>query len=134
MNFPLSQIPARTPQPRTFGLTVVSDKGLSLAECENILSVSGPYIDRVKLAFGTALFTPNLKEKIELFQKNNTPVYFGGLLFEAYEIRKQLKDYERLVRDLGITHVEIYDGNINISHEEKCNYIKHFSSLTKMIT
>ncbi len=134
MNFPLSQIPERTPQPRSFGLTVVSDKGLSLSECENILSVSGPYIDRVKLAFGTALFTPNLQQKIELFKKHNVPVYFGGLLFEAYEIRKQVQDYERLVKDLGITHVEISDGNINISHEEKCDYIRHFSSFTKVIS
>lgn len=134
MNFPLSQMPSRTPQPRSTGLTVVSDKGLSLTECENYLSVSGPYIDRVKLAFGTALFTPRLQEKVNLFKEHQIPVYFGGLLFEAYAIRKQVKDFEKLVKDLGITHVEISDGNLSISHEEKCDLIKHFSGFTTVIS
>src|ERR1051325_599830 len=68
MNFTLSKIPSRTAQPRTKGLTMVSDKGLGLKEAENVLSVAAPYIDIVKLAFGTALVTPLLKEKIQLYQ------------------------------------------------------------------
>jgi phosphosulfolactate synthase len=103
MNFHLSQIPDRTPQPRQSGLTIISDKGLSIAETENLLSVASMHIDMVKLAFGTAIVTPSLKEKIELYQSYNLPVYFGGLLFEAYVIRNQLKDYIKLMESYNLS-------------------------------
>ncbi len=35
MNFNLTQIPERTKKPRTHGLTMVMDKGLSLEEARN---------------------------------------------------------------------------------------------------
>ena len=88
----LKQIPSRTTKSRKSGLTIISDKGLSLGEIENLLSVGASYIDMVKLAFGTAVVTPFLKEKIELYQSNNIPVFFGGLLFEAFVIRGQIND------------------------------------------
>jgi phosphosulfolactate synthase len=97
MNFNLSKIPAPVPRPRTNGLTIISDKGLSLAETKNLLSVASSYIDMVKLAFGTAMLTSFLKEKIELYRSYQIPVYFGGLLFEAFDIRDQLPDYIKFV-------------------------------------
>jgi phosphosulfolactate synthase (CoM biosynthesis protein A) len=33
---------------------------------ENLLSVAEPYIDFIKLGFGTALFTPNLERKLKI--------------------------------------------------------------------
>src|SRR5438270_12939027 len=107
MNFNLKNIPERTDQPRSNGLTMITDKGLSQTETEDLLSVAAPYIDIAKLAFGTALVTPDLKGKISVYQKHNIPVYLGGILFEAYLIRNQLNDYMRLVGDLGISHIEI---------------------------
>src|SRR5436853_520298 len=103
MNFTLSKIPSRTAQPRTHGLTMMSDKGLSLKEAENILSVAAPYVDMVKLAFGTALMTPLIKEKIQLYQSCNLPVYFGGLLFEAFVIRNQYDDYLKMIESYRIS-------------------------------
>lgn len=73
MNFPLSHIPERTLQPRQSGLTIVSDKGLSLSEARNLLSAAAPYVDVVKLAFGTPLVTPLLAEKIRLYQAHGVP-------------------------------------------------------------
>src|SRR3981081_3354128 len=89
MNFNLSQIPERKPQPRESGLTMVMDKGLSIEETKNFLSVAHPHVDIIKLGFGTAFVTPNLKEKIEVYQSYNIPIYFGGTLFEAFLIRNQ---------------------------------------------
>src|SRR5665213_3966094 len=97
MNFNLTKIPARVPKPRSSGLTIVSDKGMSLPEAKNLLSVAGPYIDKVKLAFGTAMVTSLLNEKIELYQSHKIPVYFGGLLFEAFVIRDQVADFVALM-------------------------------------
>ena len=131
MNFNLSQIPERTAQPRTQGLTMVMDKGLSIAEAENLVSVGKPHIDIVKLGFGTAFVTPNVRQKIEVYQKANIPVYFGGTLFEAFLIRNAFQDYINVMKDFGISHVEVSDGSITIPHAEKCGYIE---KLTKFGT
>lgn len=124
MNFQLNNIPERTTNPRSYGITMITDKGLGLQETKNLLSVASPYIDLAKLAFGTSLFTPLLREKIQLYQSHNIPVYLGGLLLEAFIVRNQFDDYVRFIQDLGITHIEMSDGSLNISHEEKCGYIE----------
>src|SRR5665213_2165290 len=93
MNFKLSQIPDRVKKPRTHGITMIMDKGLSLEEARNLISAAHPHIDIIKLGFGTAYVTPNLREKIELYQSFDIPVYFGGTLFEAFLIRNQFNDY-----------------------------------------
>jgi len=49
-----------TSKPRHAGLTLVIDKGLSVAEAENLLSVAEPCIDFIKLGLGIALFHPGL--------------------------------------------------------------------------
>lgn len=136
MNLTLNNLPERTTQPRTHGLTMVMDKGLGLDEVRNMLSVAAPYIDLVKLGFGTAVVTGNLREKIEIYQKHNVPLYFGGTLFEAFLIRNQFEDYVRAMADYGITHVEVSDGSITIPHAEKCGYIeklaKHMTVLSEV--
>jgi len=136
MNFNLTQIPERTVQPRSHGITMVMDKGLSVEEAKNFLSVSGPHVDIVKLGFGTSFVTPNLREKLDLYRSHNMPVYFGGTLFEAFLIRNQFDDYISVCKDHGIDHVEVSDGSIIIPHAEKCGYIekltKHFTVLSEV--
>lgn len=127
MNFNLTQIPDRTQKPRNNGLTMVMDKGLSLEEAKNFLSVASPHVDILKLGFGTSFVTPNLREKIEIYQKANIPVYFGGTLFEAFLIRNQFEDYVSIIKDYGITYMEVSDGSITIPHAEKCGYIEKLS-------
>src|SRR5690349_19198147 len=127
MNFSLQQIPNRSVQPRQNGITMITDSGLSLAEVRNLLSVADAYIDMIKISFGTGMVTPNLKTKIEYYQSHQIPVFFGGLLFEAFVIRNQLKEYLKLIDTYSISHFEISDGAINISQEEKCRYIREFS-------
>jgi phosphosulfolactate synthase len=124
MNFNLSQIPDRTPKPRTHGLTMVMDKGLSINEVRNFLDVAGPHVDIVKLGFGTSFVTPNLKEKISVYQAYGMPVYFGGTLFEAFLIRNMFDQYIDVCKEFNITYMEVSDGSITIPHAEKCGYIE----------
>ncbi|HWB25469.1 MAG TPA: phosphosulfolactate synthase [Chitinophagaceae bacterium] len=124
MNFSLSQMPVRTVKPRTDGLTMVMDKGLSISEVHNFLSIAGPHVDIVKLGFGTSYVTPNLREKIGVYQQYNMPLYFGGTLFEAFLIRNQFDDYIALLKDYNINYIEVSDGSITIPHTEKCGYIE----------
>ena len=136
MNFNLTQIPERTLQPRTNGVTMIMDKGLSLREVHDFMSVGGPHADIIKLGFGTSFVTPNLREKIEAYQSYNVPVYFGGTLFEAFLIRNQFNDFISICKDYGLTHVEVSDGSITIPHAEKCGYIEkltaHFTVLSEV--
>lgn len=136
MNYHLSKIPSRTQKPRIDGITMVMDKGLSIREAEDFLSVGNPHTDLVKLGFGTSFVTPRLREKINVYQQAQMPVYFGGTLFEAFLIRNQFDDYISVCKDFGITHVEVSDGSISIPHAEKCGYIekltKHFTVLSEV--
>ena len=68
MNFPLPHLPERTRAPRTHGLTMVMDKGLSLRQAEDLIAVADDRVDFLKLGFGTSLFTPDLKEKVKLYR------------------------------------------------------------------
>lgn len=134
MNFPLSQIPERFAKPRKQGFTMVMDKGLSLNEVENFMSIAHPHVDIVKLGFGTSYVTPNLREKLELYKKYGMPVYFGGTLFEAFLIRGQFEDYIKVCQDYGITHMEVSDGSITIPHAEKCGYIEKLAKIGTVLS
>lgn len=103
------------------------DKGLSVEQARQMLSIGYPHIDMVKLGFGTAFVTPNLQEKLDIYRSFNMPVYFGGTLFEAFLIRNQFEDYINICREYGVSYMEVSDGSINISHEDKCRYIKELS-------
>lgn len=124
MNFGLTQLPERTTKPRNNGLTMVMDKGLSIEESKNFMNNCSPYVDILKLGFGTAFVTPHLKEKIEVYQSYDIPVYFGGTLFEAFLIRNQFDDYISLCKNYNIDYMEVSDGSITIPHAEKCGYIE----------
>lgn len=134
--FNLSQLPDRSKKPRNSGLTMVMDKGLSLREVENFLENGEAYTDIIKLGFGTSYFTPKIQEKIKLYQSVNIPVYLGGTLFEAYIARNQFDDYLRLLDKLGLTHVEVSDGSLEMNHDTKCEYIqtlsKNYTVLSKV--
>ena len=109
MNFGLSQIPERTNKPRQKGMTMVMDKGLSIEEVKRFLSSSGSYVDVVKLGFGTAYVTPNLKEKLEVYRSHDVPIYFGGTLFEAFVIRNQLDDYIGICKEFNVDYTKVYE-------------------------
>ena len=131
MNFNLSQIPARTAQPRTNGITMVMDKGLSLRQVEDFVEVSGAHTDIVKLGWATSFVTPNLDKKLAIYREAGIPVYFGGTLFEAFIVRGQFDDYCRILDKYKMEYVEVSDGSIEIEHDVKCDYI---SKLSKQLT
>ncbi len=131
MNFTLSQVPERSQKPRTKGLTMVMDKGLSVRETEDMLSIASPYIDIVKLGWATSFVSPNLDEKLAIYKSANIPVYFGGTLFEAFVVRNQFDDYRKLLDKYQLTHAEVSDGSIEMPQDVKCEYIR---TLSKQVT
>jgi phosphosulfolactate synthase len=111
--------------PRTGGLTHVLDKGLGPRGWEDVLETSGTYIDVVKLGWGTAYVTPNLRRKLEVLR--DKPVVIGGTFFEAVYAKDKLDEYKRWLQELGLTHVEISDGTVDIPRERKLELIAEFA-------
>ncbi len=134
MNFSLTQIPERTQKPRNAGITMVMDKGLSIREAENTVETGAEYIDIIKLGFGTSMVTPRLKDKISVYRNAGIPVYLGGTLFEAFYVRNMLDAYQSLLDDLGLRHLEISDGSIDIPSDEKCELIRRFAKNYKVLS
>ena len=134
MNFNLKDMPARTPKPRETGLTMVMDKGMSIQETENFISVAGPYVDLVKLGFGTAYLLPNLEKKLEVYRAANIPVYFGGTLFEAFIVRNQFDDYLKILEKYKLEYAEVSDGSLEMNHTDKLNYISTLSKHVKVLS
>ncbi|HEX9955767.1 MAG TPA: phosphosulfolactate synthase [Fibrella sp.] len=124
MNYTLTQIPDRTNKPRHSGFTMVMDKGLSLREVEDMLSMSAEYIDIVKLGWATSFVTPNLQQKLDAYKAAGVPVYFGGTLFEAFVVRNQFEDFRRLIDKYDLKFAEVSDGSLEMDPDEKCQYIR----------
>ncbi len=127
MNIDLPFLPERQEKPRKKGIVMVMDKGLSVREAEDFVSVSGNLADFVKLGFGTSAITNNLKKKIKVYKEANIKIYVGGTLFEAFIVRNKFDEYRNFLDEFGIDSVEVSDGSMKIEHEEKCKYIEKLS-------
>jgi len=134
MNFQLNNIPVRTQKPRENGLTMVMDKGLSVRQAEDLVSVAAPYMDFVKLGWTTAYITPRLEEKLAVYRDAGVQPYFGGTLFEAFVVRNQFDDFLRVLEKYKLEYAEISDGSIVMPHEEKCSYIARVSQYATVIS
>jgi phosphosulfolactate synthase len=110
---------------RNGGLTHVIDKGLGPRGWEDVLATSGSHIDIVKLGWGTAYVTDNLPQKLDVLR--GKPVVLGGTFFEVVYAKGRLEEYKRWLSELGLTHVEISDGTIEIPRERKLELIAEFS-------
>ena len=130
----LTKLPLRTSKPRKNGLTMMMDKGLGIRQAEDFLAANIEYTDIIKLGFGTSIITPNIARKIKLYQDNGMMVYAGGTLFEAFAIRKQLDDYKKYIKDIGLNMVEISDGSMHMKHDLKCEIISDFAKDFKVIS
>src|SRR5436190_9991724 len=110
---------------RDGGITHVLDKGLGARAWEDLLETSGDYIDIVKLGWGTAFVTRGLERKLEVLR--GKPVVIGGTFFEVVYARERLDEYKRWLAELGLTHVEISDGTVEIPRERKLELIEEFA-------
>src|SRR5665647_3899816 len=134
MNKVLPYLPDRPVKPRNSGLTMVMDKGLSIREAEDFMSVGSEYTDYVKLGFGTSLVTPGFEQKIEIYKNAGCIPYFGGTLFEAFVIRDMFEEYVEFIDKHEISLVEISDGSYEIDHKKKLEYIRILASRGTVIS
>ena len=115
------------PKPREIRRTQILDKGLGARQIQDLLDTAGYLIDLAKLGWGTALVTRGLPEKIDMYRAADVEVCLGGTLLELFAYRKEVDQFEAYVKELGLTHVEVSDGTIQLPLPEKLALIEHFA-------
>jgi phosphosulfolactate synthase len=130
----LPYIPERPDKPRDSGITMVMDKGLSIRQAEDFMSVGSVYTDFVKLGFGTSVITPGFEKKIKIYKSSGVTPYFGGTLFEAFIVRDMFREFVEFVDKYEIDLVEVSDGSFDIEHKRKLEYINKLAERVTVIS
>lgn len=100
---------------------------MSVSEAEGLLEVAGACVDIVKLGWGTALVSANLKAKLDLYASRDIPVVLGGTLTELAIRQGRVEGLVAWLRELGLRHVEISDGTIVVEAAVKRELIQRLS-------
>ncbi len=114
-------------KPREHGITHVIDRGMSLADVDGLLEVAGDAVDVVKLGWGTALVSANLRPKLERFASHGIPVVLGGTLTELAIRQGRVEGLVAWLRELGLRHVEVSDGTIALDAQVKRELIERLA-------
>lgn len=116
----------RLVKPRRSGQTMIIDKGLGLAQTGDLLELAADYIDFVKLTFGTAALYPPalLRAKVAMIRSYGIDVYPGGTFLEVALTQGALEPYLERCRSMGFTYIEVSDGTITLSPEERAEAIR----------
>jgi phosphosulfolactate synthase len=115
----------RNQKPRTNALTMIIDKGLGLRAYEDLLCIASPYIDMIKLGFGTSVLYPRdvLKQKIELAHEHNIKIMPGGTFLEVAIMQQQVDTFFQEMKNLKFSAIEVSDGTISLSRNLRSSLI-----------
>jgi phosphosulfolactate synthase len=94
---------------------------------DGLLEVAGESVDIVKLGWGTALVSANLKAKLRRYAERGIPVVLGGTLTEIAIRQGRVEGLVAWLQELGLRHVEISDGTIELDPEVKRGLIEKLS-------
>ncbi len=115
----------RQHKPRTNGRTMVIDKGLGSHAFEDMLCTTAPYIDMIKLGFGTSPLYPTtvLQNKIRMAKDHGVEILPGGTFIEVAVVQNEVEACFRLIRQLGFTSIEVSDGTIDLPRNKRSELI-----------
>lgn len=106
----------RLQKPRQKGLTMIIDNGMGLLAFRDLLETAAPFIDFIKLGYGTSALYPHdiLKQKTELARRHQILIHPGGTFFEVATLKGNLEEYLHTLQQLGFNALEISDGTVEI--------------------
>jgi len=124
--FEVIDIASRAEKPRDTGLTMVLDKGLGYHTAQDLMEYASEYIDIIKLGWGTHRLCSEeaVKRKIQLYKDNSILISNGGTLFEIAYLQRKIDEFFEYAHQIGLSSVEISDGSIRISREERSEIIR----------
>ena len=120
-------LPERPPKPREEGVTHVIDTGLSTYEAEGLMSMAADYVDVVRLGWGSAYVTRDVRTKIDRYRAAGVPVMLGGTLTELAWLHGRVDELAAWLDELGIELVEVSSGTIDMPADEKLALIARFA-------
>lgn len=127
-------LPPREAKPRQSGWTIIIDNGVPLREFEDVMESMGTYVDLVKFGWGTSIVTPKLEEKIRCLRKHGIDYFFGGTLFEKFYIQDKVDLFEAFCLRHECRYVEISNGTVPMTNEEKCEWVNRFSKSFQVLS
>lgn len=119
------RLPMRQSKPRTEGLTVVADRGLGPNGLQDLLALSGDYIDLAKFAMGVSRLMDEklVRDRIRSYAQHDIPVFFAGEISELAMMQGVAEDYFAAVRDLGGWGVEVSNAQVAMGISQKVEFI-----------
>lgn len=119
-------LPGRLARPRTAGLTMLLDKGLGISATNDLLEISAPYMDWLKLGFGTAALYGSglLRSKVRLARSFGVEAYPGGTFCEVALHQGALPAYLERCQALDFRWIEVSDGTIDLDPQRRAEAIR----------
>lgn len=110
--------PPRSAKPRTLGLTVVSDKSLSLAQAADLVETAGDIVDHVKLPDHVGLMWRNaaewIRSKNALYAAAGIATLPGGIPFQVAAVQGKVPQFMERIAALGFGGVEVSEDSIDL--------------------
>src|SRR5690554_6231940 len=100
---------------------MVIDKEVPLAAFADWLALVAPYVDVVKLGFGTGLVCGGdvVRRKVALLRAADVLVCPGGTLLELAWAQGRAVDFIARLADMGFTALEVSDGTVTMPSAER---------------
>jgi len=121
-------LPDREHKPRLRGITMVIDTGMATRTLDDILASHADLVDMVKLGWGTCLVTSDLSRKLDILRSYDIEYFFGGTLFEKFALQQRFDEFRQFLRAHRCSHVEVSNGTLPMSSEQKGVYIEKLST------
>jgi phosphosulfolactate synthase len=116
-------LPRRPSKPRSRGITHVIDPGLSAREAEGLMESVEPFVDLIRLGWGTAYVSRELRRKLDVYRAHGVPTMLGGTLTELAWLQGRIDGLRAWLEELGIDRVEVSSGVVPMPPEEKAALI-----------
>lgn len=99
------------------------DPGLPARDAEGLMESVEPFVDLVRLGWGSAYMTRELRRKLDVYRAHGVPPMLGGTMTELAWLQGKLDELRRWLDELGIEHVEVSSGVVPMPSEEKAELI-----------
>lgn len=120
----------RTQKPREHGITIVLDTGsMGPRAVEDWASSCGAHCDYAKLAWGSALITGALSQKLDAYRRAQITPLLGGTMFEYAFLWNRLEELFAFVREHRLA-IEISDGVIDLPRRDRLQWLERFAKIT----
>lgn len=113
---------------------MVIDTGVPLGLFADVVESHVDHIDFVKFGWGTSVVTANFHKKLDIVKEANVDFYLGGTLFEKYVLQDRFEEFRSLCQAYGCRYVEVSNGTIDLSNDDKADYVKRLSDDFRVIS